>query len=319
MAKERILITGGAGYLGSVMTGWFLGRGHKVRVVDSLIHSQASPLRFAGDPNFYFSRGDVRDKDLMKKLVRENDVLFPLAALVGMPICERNPDDAKSTNYDAVVMLNKIRSKNQRLIYPTTNSGYGAKSGDVFCTEETPLEPISLYGQTKSDAEKALLDAGEVVTFRLATVFGVSPRHRLDLLVNDFVFKAMKDKKLVLYEPHFKRNFVGTKDVAKAFGFAIDRFDFMKNKPYNLGLEDANLSKMELALRIKQYIPELGITIGEGEDPDKRNYIVSNKRILSTGFRTEMTLGEGIQELMRFYSVLLSDNRLLNDKSLRNV
>jgi len=238
----------------------------------------------------------------MRPLVDAHDVLIPLAAIVGMPACDRDPVTAQTTNYDAISLLDRLRSPQQQVIYPCTNSGYGTKSGSVYCTEETPLEPISLYGRTKTEAERLLLDSGNAVTLRLATVFGVSPRMRLDLLVNDFTFRAAKDRVLVLYEPHFKRNYVHVTDVARAFQHVIDHWDAMRGEAYNVGLDDANLSKRELAERIRLQVPQLLIHEAEvGSDPDKRNYIVSNDKVRKAGFVAQRTLDEGIRELLVAY------------------
>ena len=306
MQKERILITGGAGYLGSVLSRHIIERGNPVTIVDNLMYNQDFATGLKDNPLFEIIKGDVRDKELIRRAIRDKEVIIPLATLVGMPICNRNPEDALSINRDAVIMLNELRGINQKLVYPTTNSGYGTKTGEVFCTEETPLDPISVYGISKCEAERALLESAKpAITFRFATIFGFSPRMRLDLLVNDFVFRAMTEKKLVLFEPHFKRNYLHIKDAARVFMHAIDNFDSMHGKPYNVGLEDANLSKMELALKIKSYIPELDISEGDGKDPDQRNYIVSNKRITDTGFRTNFSLDYGIKELIGLYEEIL--------------
>ncbi len=306
--SQKILLTGGAGYLGSILTPAFLNRGFHVTVVDRFMFRQNSLLDCCANKNLEIVRGDSRDENLMKKLVKDKDILIPLAALVGAPLCDRDPEAAKNTNLGAIQMLIKLSSKNQIMLYPTTNSGYGIGEKGKFCTEETPLNPISLYGVTKSDAEKAVLDRGGSLTFRLATVFGSAPRMRLDLLVNDFVFRAVNDRAVVLFEPHFKRNYIHIRDVAKAFIHAIDNFDKMKGKPYNVGLEDANLSKMELCEEIKKQIP--GFVFMEapiGEDPDKRDYIVSNKRILSTGYNPDWNLQEGIRELIKCFAILKKD------------
>jgi len=295
----RILVTGGAGYIGSVLTGGFLRAGHRVTVVDKLVHGVHGLYQYCGNPAFDFVFGDVRDERLMRPLVESHDVLVPLAAIVGMPACDRDPITAQTTNYDAIALLSRLRSKQQAVIYPCTNSGYGTKSGDVYCTEETPLEPVSLYGRSKVEAERLLLDAGSSVTLRLATVFGVSPRMRLDLLVNDFTFRALRDRVLVLYEPHFKRNYLHIEDVARAFLHVLDHWDAMCGEAYNVGLEDANLSKRELAERIREHVPALYIHEAEvGKDPDRRNYIVSNEKIRKAGFVAERTLDEGIRALM---------------------
>jgi nucleoside-diphosphate-sugar epimerase len=228
-----------------------------------------------------------------------------LAAVVGAPACARDPEYATSLNLGAVKTLAGLVSKDQQVIYPCTNSGYGTKSGDTFCTEETPLEPISLYGSSKVEAEKVLLDTGNVVAFRLATVFGVSPRPRLDLLVNDFTYKAFKDGYLVLYEAHFQRNFVGIEDVARGMVYALEHYDRLKGETYNLGLDSANISKMELALKVKDHVPKLYIHEAPvGQDPDKRNYIVSNEKIRKAGFEATMSLDEGITGLLKLYRML---------------
>jgi nucleoside-diphosphate-sugar epimerase len=241
----------------------------------------------------------------MRGLIADKDVILPLAALVGMPACARDPIYAASTNYEAIALMNRLRSREQRVIYPCTNSGYGTKTGDVYCTEETPLEPISIYGRTKVDAENLLLDSPNTVSLRLATVFGVSPRMRLDLLVNDFTYRAVKDGFLVLYEKDFKRNYLHIEDVARAFCHVIEHFAAMQGEAYNVGLEDANLSKGELALKIKAYVPELYIHAAEvASDPDKRNYIVSNAKIARHGFAATHSLDEGIQELLKGYRMM---------------
>ena len=315
MMNKRVLITGGAGFLGSVITKDLLEKGYNVTCVDNLMYGQQTPFLFSNYLNYEFVFGDARNEELMKKVISGQDVIIPLAALVGMPICEKRPFDAKSTNNEAVVLLDKLRSPNQKVIFPTTNSGYGTKSGKTFCTEESPLEPISLYGETKVNAERHLLQSEKpAVTLRLATVFGLSPRMRTDLLVNDFVLRAIRDGCLVLFERHFKRNYVHISDVAKGFVHAIENFEAMKNEPYNLGLDDANLSKDELARKIKEHVPQLKIYYDEfASDLDKRNYIVSNEKIARAGFKAKFGLDEGIKELIKGYSVLLANNPYGND------
>lgn len=301
----KILITGGAGYLGSVLVGSLLQGGHQVTVVDNLLHRTHGLFQYCAHEDFNFVKGDARNEALIRDLIAKQDLIIPLAALVGMPACERDPQAAVSTNYEAIQLLNRLRSTDQRVIYPCTNSGYGTKTGEVHCTEETPMEPISLYGKTKVDGEKVLLDSPNVVTLRLATVFGVSGRMRLDLLVNDFTHRAVTDRFLLLYEAHFKRNYVHIQDVARAFCHVLDNFEAMSGQPYNVGLDDANLSKLELAETIKRFVPELYIHLADvGSDPDKRNYIVSNEKIGKTGFFAQTSIEKGIQELLKAYQML---------------
>ncbi|NUN92999.1 MAG: NAD-dependent epimerase/dehydratase family protein [Verrucomicrobiae bacterium] len=303
--SENILITGGAGYLGSILCERLLAAGHRVTVLDNLLYGQGSLFHFCADPQFDFVFGDARDEKLMTGLLKDHDVLIPLACVVGAPACNRDPLMARSVNLDAIRMLNRLRSRQQLVVYPTTNSGYGTKSGDVFCTEETPLDPISLYGVTKSEAEKLLLDSPNVITLRLATVFGMSPRMRLDLLVNHFVYAAVTDRFLVIFEKHFKRNYIHIRDVADCFLHCIHNVSRMVGRPYNCGLDAANLSKEELALKIKEHVPDFFIHFAEvGQDPDKRNYIVSNQRLRAAGFEARRGLDEGIRELLKGYRML---------------
>ncbi len=302
---KKVLITGGAGYLGSILCEHLLAAGHEVTVVDSLLYQQMSLFHLCAHPTFDFVAGDVRDERLMTSLIKDADVLIPLACIVGAPACDRDPISARSVNLDAIKLLNRLRSKEQLVVYPTTNSGYGTKSGDVHCTEETPLEPVSLYGQTKVDAERELLNSPNTISLRLATVFGLSPRMRLDLLVNHFVHAAVTDRYIVIFEKHFKRNYVHIRDVADCFLHCIRLRDQMVGRPYNCGLDAANLSKEELALKIKQYVPDFFIHFAEfGRDPDKRNYIVSNQRLREAGFEARRTLDDGIQELIKGYRML---------------
>jgi nucleoside-diphosphate-sugar epimerase len=301
----RVLVTGGAGYLGSVLVGHLLQRGHRVMVVDNLLYGVASLLSYCAHPGFDFDLGDVRDEALMHRLVGAHDVIIPLAAIVGMKACQRDPLMAESVNLNAIAMLNRLRSPGQMIIMPCTNSGYGTQSGDIYCTEETPLEPISLYGVTKVKAEAELMSRPNSVSLRLATVFGPSPRMRLDLLVNDFVYRAVGDGFLVIYEPHFKRNYVHIEDVADCFCYCIDHFESMKDQVYNFGLNDANLSKAELAAKIKEYVPSLYVHYAEvGSDPDRRNYIVSNDKINRHGCAATRSLDQGIQQLLKAYRML---------------
>jgi nucleoside-diphosphate-sugar epimerase len=300
-----ILVTGGAGYLGSTLVGHLLRRGYRVTVMDNLLYGYASLLGYCHDPQFDFVLGDARDENLMRSLIGKHDVILPLAAIVGMKACDRDPLMTESVNYDAIVLLNKLRSPSQPVIMPCTNSGYGTKSGNVYCTEETPLEPISLYGVTKVKAERELLNSPNTVSIRLATVFGPSPRMRLDLLVNDFTYRAVTDGFLVIYEKDFKRNYVHIEDVAECFCYCIEHFDEMKGEAYNFGLDEANLSKAELAAKIKEYVPALYIHFAEvGNDPDRRNYIVSNAKIRSRGLAARLSIDEGIQQLLKAYRMM---------------
>ena len=245
---ERVVVTGGAGYLGSILCEHLLDAGYRVTVVDRLVHNQASLLHLCSNPDFDFVWGDVRDEKLMGRLIGQADVLIPLAAIVGAPACDRDPWSATAVNFEAVRMLNRLRSPRQVVVYPNTNSGYGTRSGDLMCTEDTPLEPISLYGRTKHLAEAELLARPNAISLRLATVFGLSPRMRLDLLVNHFVYAAVTDGYIVLFEKEFKRNFVHIRDVADCFVHCIRHAPEMAGRPFNMGLDAANISKGELAL-----------------------------------------------------------------------
>lgn len=301
----NILVTGGAGYIGSVLVPALLGRGHRVTVVDNFLFGQTSLAECCHDDAFTIVRGDARDERLMAPLVRDADLIVPLAALVGAPLCDRDPHGAQTINADAVKLVCRIARPEQWIIMPTTNSGYGIGESGKFCTEDTPLRPISLYGRTKVEAEEAVLARPNSISFRLATVFGMSPRMRLDLLVNDFVHRAVTDRSIVVFEGHFKRNYIHIRDVVRAFLHGIDHFDAMKGRAYNVGLDEANLSKLELCAEIKKQVPALvWLEAPVGEDPDKRDYIVSNERLASTGFRTEWPLARGITELLKGYRIL---------------
>ena len=301
----KILVTGGAGYIGSILVPVLLKEGHQVLVVDNFLYNQVSLLNCCLDKKLTIIRGDARDKETMANLVRKVDTLIPLACLTGAPACDKDPVAAKTINLEAVKLILKLRSKQQTVIFPTTNSGYGIGQKEVYCTEETPLNPISLYGRLKVDAEKAVLDAGNSITLRLATIFGISPRMRLDLLVNDFTYRAVTDGFVVLFQAHFKRNYVHVRDVARVFIHCLNNFKRMKDQPYNVGLSDANLSKLQLCQEIKKQVPKFYfVEAAIGEDPDKRNYIVSNARIEKTGFSPEISLQEGITELIKGFQVI---------------
>ena len=309
----NVLVTGGAGFLGSILCEHLLKDGYSVTVIDNLAHGQSSLFHLCAHEKFNFVRGDVRDEKTIKQLIKNVDVIIPLAAVVGAPACDRDPWAATSINLDAIKMINRLRSPSQWVIYPTTNSGYGTKSGDVFCTEETPLEPITLYGQTKVDAELDLLNSPNTITLRLATVFGMSPRMRIDLLVNHFVYAAITDGYIVIFEKDFKRNYIHIRDVADCCCYCIKNADKMKGMPYNVGLDAANLSKEQLALKVKDYVPNFFIHFSEvGNDPDKRNYVVSNQRLREAGFEAKRSIDDGIKELLKGY-------RMLGRSSFKNI
>ncbi len=300
----KILVTGGAGYLGSVMVPKLLAEGHQVVVLDNLMYNQSSLLDCCHIDELDIVRGDTRDEALVKELIKDVDAIFPLACLTGAPLCKKDPKGAEAIIVEAVDMILRLKGKDQMVIYPTTNSGYGVGQEGKFCTEETPLNPISFYGKFKCDAENKILGAGGI-TLRLATAFGVSPRMRLDLLVNDFVYRAVYDRFVVLFEAHFKRNYIHVRDVANAFIHSLNNFDKMKGEPYNVGLSDANLSKLELCEEIKKHVPEFYFVESEiGEDPDKRDYIVSNEKLEKTGFKQEVSLSRGIKELVKAYQII---------------
>lgn len=300
-----ILVTGGAGYLGSTLAPALLAEGHRVTVLDSFLFGQAPLNHLCADPNFDVVRGDARDPEILKPLLREADILIPLAALVGAPICNHDKIGAETINREAIKTLIRLSSREQRILMPITNSGYGIGEPGKFCTEETPLRPITLYGRTKVEAENAVLDRGNSISFRLATVFGMSPRMRIDLLVNDFVFRAVNDRAVVLFEAHFKRNYLHVRDAARAFLHGIVHFDSMRDQPYNVGLSDANLSKAELCERIQKQLPKFAyLEAPVGQDPDKRDYIVSNEKIERTGYRPAYSLDQGIIELIKGYRML---------------
>jgi nucleoside-diphosphate-sugar epimerase len=305
MKKEKVLITGGAGYIGSVLTPALLAAGYEVTVLDSLLYSQNSLLECCADPAFDFVKGDICDTPLMDSLLPGFDIVIPLAAIVGVPACKANPRLSWLINHDVPLEMIKKLSKAQRVLYPNTNSGYGIGAKDALCTEVSPLNPISDYGKAKVAVERAFLEAGNAVTFRLATVFGVSPRMRLDLLVNDFTHRAVRDRFIVLFEEHFRRNYIHIKDVAAAFLFGIKNHEKMRGQAYNVGLSSANLTKRQLCEKIKQHVPFFDIQSSPiGEDPDKRDYIVSNEKIEKLGWAPAHTLDDGIKELLKAYRIL---------------
>lgn len=308
----NILVTGGAGYLGSVIVPKLLAAGHRVTVIDNFMYNQASLLDCCHYKELAVVRADVRDEKVMAEHLKAADAVFPLACLTGAPLCDKMPHQARAIIVDAVKFLLRIRSKSQLIIFPTTNSGYGIGEKNKLCTEASPLRPVSLYGKLKVEIETAILDAGNSITLRLATAFGISPRMRLDLLVNDFTYRAVNDRFIVLFQSHFKRNYIHARDVAKAFMHALDNFSKMKSEAYNVGLSNANLSKWELCEEIKKHVSDFYFCEAEvGEDPDKRDYVVSNEKIEKSGFSPEVSLSQGIAELIKGYQII-KRNRFAN-------
>jgi nucleoside-diphosphate-sugar epimerase len=301
----RILVTGGAGYIGSTLVPYLLSKGNEVIVIDNFMYQQASLLDCCRDKRFTIIRGDVRDGTLLSEWVPKVDAVLPLACLTGAPLCNREQETAKAVNFEAIKTIAGLLSRQQMLVFPSTNSGYGIGEEGIYCDEATPLRPVSLYGRLKAEIESLLLDKGNCVTFRFATLFGVSPRMRLDLLVNDFTYRACVDGFVILYEPHFKRNYLHVRDATSVFWHALENYETMKGRPYNVGLSDANLSKWELCEIIQKHIKNFCFMVADiGEDPDKRNYIVSNQRIEATGFKPSVTLDEGIEELIKGYQIV---------------
>jgi len=301
----KILVTGAAGYIGSVLVPTLLGQGHEVIALDNFMFQQTSLLDCCHHVKLNIVRGDARDERLVGSLMKGADAVIPLACLTGAPLCAKEPQTAEAVVLDAVRIILKLRGQDQMIVYPTTNSGYGVGQKGKFCTEETPLNPVSLYGKLKVQAENAILETGNGVTLRLATAFGVSPRMRLDLLVNDFTYRAVYDRFVVLFEAHFKRNYIHVRDVVKAFCHALGNYQKMKGQAYNVGLSDANLSKLELCEEIKKQVKEFYFVESKiGEDPDKRDYIVSNEKIEKTGYKPDVSLQAGIAELIKGYQII---------------
>lgn len=301
----NILVTGGAGYIGSILVPDLLIEGHAVTVLDNFMYRQNSLAHLCSNPRFDIVNGDVRNEKLMAELIPCFDAIIPLAALVGAPLCAKDPIAATSTNRDANFFLFKKVSRQQRILMPITNSSYGTMEGNKPLTEESPLKPVSLYAKDKVEVENALLELENVISFRLATVFGLSPRMRIDLLVNDFTYRAVNDRFIVLFEAQFKRNYVHVRDISRVFLHGLKNFEKMKGQVYNVGLSNANLSKWELCETIKKRVPDFTFFMAEvGEDPDKRNYIISNEKLEATGFRTEHSLDHGILELVKGYQMI---------------
>ncbi len=306
MMAERILVTGGLGYLGSILCEHLLDAGYAVTAMDHLLYGRGEQAvnHLCANPAFEFIKGDVRDEACMRSVLQSADVVINLAALVGAPACDRDPHLAQSVNLDAVLLLNRLRSRNQLVIFPNTNSGYGMTGAETLCNEDSPLRPLSLYARTKMQAETVLLEKPNTIALRLATVFGMSPRMRLDLLVNHFVYAACKEGYLVIFEKDFKRNFIHVRDVADCMLHCVHNADAMAGRPYNVGLDSANLSKAELALRIKKHVPNFYVHFAPiGHDPDKRNYVVSNQRLREAGFEARRSLDDGIRELLKGYGM----------------
>jgi nucleoside-diphosphate-sugar epimerase len=300
----NILITGGAGYIGSELTDYMLKAGHSVVIIDNLMYDPTSLLRYTHDNNFRFIKGDVRNQKLLSEELKKADIIIPLAALVGFPLCDKDPRAAEEINYEHVAFLANNKTDDQKIIYPCTNSGYGTSNG--VCTEESPLNPVSLYGRTKVAAEDAVKAVDNFVTFRLATVFGPASRMRTDLLVNNFVLKALRERMLILYECEFMRNYVHIHDVCRAFMFVLDNWEKCKNETYNVGNDDVNMNKLQLAEKISEHIPLEIIKAEFNSDPDVRDYIVSSEKIFNKGFKCWYNLDDGIQQLITAYSIIES-------------
>ena len=301
----NILVTGGAGYLGSTLVPDLLQLGHKITVLDSFMYKQASLNHVCHHPNFSVMKGDIRIESVMAPLIKKADIVIPLAALVGAPMCSQDPVGATTVNHDAIILMLKLLSKQQMVLMPTTNSAYGTGDKNNFCTEESPLNPISIYAKEKVAIEKELMQRENAISFRLATVFGMSPRMRIDLLVNDFTYRAVYDRFVVLFESSFKRNYVHVRDVSRVFRHAIEHFDRMKGQIYNVGLSEANVSKRELCEHIQKQVPDfVFLDAPVGKDPDQRNYIVSNAKIEATGFKPMYSLDAGISDLIKGYTMI---------------
>ncbi len=302
---HHILVTGGAGYLGSILVPELLRMGNRVTVLDNFTYKQNSLSHVCNDENFQVIKGDVRLKKILLPLLKEVEIIIPLAALVGAPLCEQDPINAKTINHDSMLDLFEWTHSDQYILMPTTNSAYGTGDKNNFCSEESKLYPISQYAQEKVLVEKALMERPNSISFRLATVFGMSPRMRIDLLVNDFVYRAIHDRFIVLFESHFKRNYIHVRDVTRAFLHAIKNLHKMKGEIYNVGLSEANLSKQELCERLQNFVPDFVFQEASvGKDPDQRNYIVSNEKLEKTGFKPVYSLENGIQELIKGYAML---------------
>ena len=309
---SKILITGGGGYVGSMLTTILVNLGHHVSVIDLMKYDKGSLNHLYYHKNFKLIQKDIRDKKIMKKLIRQNEYIIPLAALVGSPLCDKNKKEAVSVNYDSIKSLVSLSTKKNKIIFLTTNSGYGVGEKNKFCDENSPLRPISLYGRTKCDAEKEVMKFKNCICFRLATVFGFSYRLTTDLLVNNFVYNAMQTNRLTIFEPHFRRNFIHIRDVVSAIVYSINNFKKLRSNVYNLGLSSANISKLMLAKKIRKQMKNLKVTIVKNKkDPDKRDYFVSNRKIEKKGFKAKILLETGIDELMTLFEV--DNKKIINN------
>jgi nucleoside-diphosphate-sugar epimerase len=305
--ETNVLITGGAGYIGSILTELLLSKGYQVTVLDNLLYKQTSLLHLCNNKNFTFIKGDVTDKEQLQALSSTHDIIIPLAAIVGAPACDSNPDLTVKVNFEQIKNIVDVLSNDQKLIMPNTNSQYGS-SKDII-TEESPFNPLSLYAKTKCDAEDYIIDKGNGICLRLATVFGSSPRMRTDLLVNDFVYKSITEGVLVLFQSHFKRNYIHVRDIAETFLFCIENYKKLNGEVFNVGLSDANLNKKELAETIKKHYPKLVIIENDfSSDFDNRNYIVSNEKLESHGWKPLHSINDGIKELQKTYEMVITDN-----------
>ena len=299
---KKILITGGAGYIGSKLATKLVNEGHQVTVLDLMKYNKSSLNHLIGNKKFNLIIGDCCKNHLLKKILKDKDFIIPLAGLVGAPLCDKYPKETVRVNKKSILLLKKLITKNQKIIFLTTNSGYGIGEKNKYCDENSPLRPVSLYGRTKNDAEKIIRTSNNYICFRLATVFGYSYRMRTDLIVNNFVFDSLKTKKIALYEENFRRNFIHVDDVVSAINFSIKNFSKLKNNVYNLGLSSANITKYQLAKLIQKNIKDLKITkMKNKKDPDRRDYFVSNKKIEKKGFKASTSLDDGIKQLIDIF------------------